>query len=699
MRVLFPRKHTPPCLNDRPSHRGTFKLAPADIMTTAPFTNKPEQKSGVPRLLLLILGAALLIIVMAAELSLSARQQSQTFDEGVHIFAGYRYWKISDFGIDPEVPPLVKYVAAIPLLRMRLRVPSALPDADYKLLEYAAGRSFLYANDATILLWRARMAVAVFTLCLALAIFLVGKSMLGDGPAFLALLVLIFEPNFLAHGALVTTDIGVTLGIFLGVAAFYFYLKNPSALRLAAAGLAAGFCMSVKHSGILLFPMLLVLAIGELLPMREPGTKKIASGLAKKALRQVATLAAITVIAFVVLWTFYGFRYAARPPGMKMNPSLPELAKDMGQGGSEFVLLMARFHLLPESYLCGLADISTTWKAPTVILGKYYSTAQWFYFPSVFVVKTTLSFLALCCLAPLGIALQKKRPRRELIFLMVPPAIYGTVAIFSGINIGVRHILPLFPFLILLVSYAAWSLGSRHRALAAAVVVLLVLHAASSIHAFPNYIPYANELWGGSSKAHELLADSNVDWGQGLVAMKRYIDQRHIQNCWFAYMGAAIVDVSYYGIPCKPLPTAYADLYRYPTPSVPPQVDGPVFISSTEIAGTIWREAWVNPYIPFQRMPPAALIADSILVYDGIVDTSQVAALEHENHAMQLLGENKLDQALTESENAVAIAPNRPIAHVTRGNVLSALGRNEEADEEIKKANLMAQAILAQGSH
>jgi hypothetical protein len=203
-------------------------------------------------------------------------------------------------------------------------------------------------------------------------------------------------------------------------------------------------------------------------------------------------------------------------------------------------------------------------------------------------------------------------------------------------------------------------------------------------------------LWGGPAHTHEILADSNVDWGQGLIAMKKYIDQRHIQNCWFAYFGSLIVDVSYYGIPCKVLPTAFSDLIQLPMPIIPPQVDGPVFLSTTEITRTYWRADWVNPYLPFQRMPPAALIADSILVYDGKVDLSEVSALTHENLAMRLLHEQKFDQALTEAMTAVEVAPNRPIAHVTRSTILSAMGRNAEALDEIKTANTMANTILAE---
>jgi hypothetical protein len=654
------------------------------------------QRPTESRRILVAAGVVLLLGAMAAQLALSARRQSQTFDEAAHIFSGYRYWKNFDFGFNPEHPPLLKLVAALPLLRLSLRTPS-IPDADFKMVEFRTGRDFLYGNDAGIILFRARMAAATFTLCLALCIFLLAQCMWGDGPAFIALALFVFDPNFLAHGALVTTDIAVTLGIFLGVASFYFYLKNPTAPRLVGAGLAAGICLSSKHSGILLFLMLLLLMLTELVTWEEVTARKLAPDFVARALRLAASLAAISTISLVVLWSVYGFRFAARPAGLKVNPPLPEFVQQMGHGSSGIVLLMARLHLLPESYLYGIADISSVGTIPTVIFGKYYPSAQWFYFPSVFVVKSTLAFLLLCCLLPLCAKFWGKPVKRELFFLVIPPAVYLIVAMSSGINYGIRHLLPIYPFLIVLVSFAAWNFGQRNRAFAIVVAAVVVFHAASSLHAFPNYIPYSNELWGGPSKTHAILADSNVDWGQGLVAMKQYINENHIENCWFAYFGQLIVDVSYYGIRCKPLPTAFADMIHMPMAIVPPQVDGPVFISATEVTRTYWRADWINPYLPFQGVAPTALIADSILVYDGKVDLSEVSALTHENRALEFLNDHKLEQALAEADIAVSVAPNRPVAQVTRGRVLLAMGRNAEADDELRIADSLANRILAQG--
>jgi 4-amino-4-deoxy-L-arabinose transferase-like glycosyltransferase len=642
------------------------------------------------------IGVVLLLAVMSMELALSVRHQSQTFDEACHIFAGVRYWKNSDFGMNPEHPPLVKLLATAPLLSLPLRMPP-VPDEYFRVVEYEVGRQFLYDNDANSLLWRARLAAAILTIALGVTIFLVANSMWGTGPAFLALALFAFEPNFLAHGALVTTDIGVTLGLFLGVASFYRFSKKPSVQRLAAAGLAAGFCLSVKHSGILIFPMLFCLAIAELLPLRDAAAKRFSPELGRKAVRQAGALAAITAISLVVLWSMYGFRYSARRAGETVNPSLPEYTKQaMGTTArAAFIMQIARLHIVPQAYLYGVVDIYAPGDLPTVMFGKYYPKAQWFYFPAIFLIKSTLAFLLLCCLAPLSGALRDRAYQREVLFLVIPCAVYLVVALLSGINYGVRHLLPVFPFLIVLVASGAWNLSKRHRALAAVVAVLVAFHAVSSMRAFPNYIPYSNELWGGPENTHKVLADSNVDWGQGLKAMKQYIDEHHVQDCWFAYFGALVVNVSYYGIPCKRLPIAFEDLIQFPMQIIPPQVDGPVFISSTEVSGTYWRSEWGNPYLPFQQVPPSALIAGSILVYDGKVDISQVSALTHENLATRLLKAGKTDEALAEAEAAIAAAPNRPLSHGTRSLILSAMGRRIEASGELEKARVMASSIIA----
>lgn len=631
----------------------------------------------------LILGVIVLLGVMATELAISAHHMSQTFDEACHIFAGYRYWKDFDFGINPEHPPLVKLVAGLPLLPMHLHTPQPI-EGSFKAIEFIGGRQFLYRNDADAVLLRARLAAALVAVALALTVFLAARAMWGTGPAFLALLLVVFEPNLVAHSSLVTTDVGVAFGVFLAVYCFYRFVKRPSAPWLLATGVAAGIALASKHSGILIFPILLLLSLVEWQLRREDFPEKGRDR--KQALTLLASLAAIAAIAVVILWATYGFRFAARPAGLKMNPPLTALAGGTHSAGSPLLLAIARWKLLPEAYLYGFADILHGEVTPTYLLGKFHSRAQWFWFPVIFVIKSTVGFLALCVLLILSPLFRAPDHRRELVFLMLPAAVYFAAAMASGITLGVRHILPVYPFLMVLIAAGAWNLARARRAWAIAVAALLVLHVASSLRSFPDGIAYANELWGGPANSYRLMADSNVDWGQGLKAMKTYLDRRGIRDCWFAYFAANAVDPSYYGIPCKPLPNSLNFVNGLPVAPVPSTIDGPVFLSASEVAGPFWGGDAYNPYAEFRGKHPSALIAYSILAFDGPFEVPAAAAKAHEAAAVELSQSGRLEQALAEADIAIILAPHSAGPHAARSVVLARMQRQAEAQQEYQKA-------------
>jgi hypothetical protein len=639
----------------------------------------------------------LLLIVLCAELVLSARRQSQTFDEACHIFAGYRSWEQADFGINPEHPPLVKLVAALPLLGRPLQVPP-LPVGYFRGVEYFGGRDFLYSNDAKAVLMRARLASSLFTIGLAIAVFLSAFYVWGTGPALLALAFLVFEPNLLAHGALVTTDMGVTFGLFLTVAVYSAYLKHPTLWRLLFAGVATGIALSTKHNGILVLPILALLALTEWwLNHRQldNATPEIgdgaASALPMKSVRDlVSSLAAIFAIGLVLLWACYGFRYAARPAGLQIDPPLSAVLSGGSGIGLRLISGAASWKLLPEAYLYGLADVfSLSGTTPTFLFGKFYPQAQWFYFPSVLIIKATLGFLLLLVLVPLAKTIFRKDRLRDSLFLLIPASLYFLVAMASGVNFGVRHILPMFPFLIVLAAAGAWSLAQQTRAYAALAAFLILFHIISSVRAFPNYIPYSNEIWGGPAQTYRVLSDSNVDLSQGLEAMRQYLDRNKLGDCWFAYSGSVFIDPSYYGISCKPLPTSLERSTQTPMPVIPAQIDGPIFLSVNEISGPLWVSEDVNPYIGFRRKQPSAVIAGSILVFDGKNDLSAAAALTHDSASARLLAGGELDQALAEAESAVILAPNYPEAHVARGNALAQMKRDADAEQEFDIAKII----------
>src|SRR4030095_145141 len=138
--------------------------------------------------------------------------------------------------------------------------------------------------------------------------------MFGTGAAFVALTLITFDPNLLAHGALITTDVGLACFMFLSVYLFYRFVKSPSALRLIVTGVSVGLVLAVKHTGLLVLPILFLLAVCEVV-LKKNG---------RDAAKMLGSLVLITLVGWVVLWSFYRFRYDARPAGLQMNPPLTE---------------------------------------------------------------------------------------------------------------------------------------------------------------------------------------------------------------------------------------------------------------------------------------------------------------------------------------------------------------------------------------
>ena len=349
--------------------------------------------------------AAALLAVLAVLLYTSARQESQVFDESDHLYAGYEYWKHADFGTNPEHPPLAKMLATIPLLSMGLKEPPHFPVPYFKMEDFINSTTFLYSSgDADGLLMRGRTVVALFSLGLAVLVYLAASELFGSLAGLLALGLFVFEPVMLSNGALVTTDMPLACLFFASTYAFYRFLKRPTVLRLALCAAAAGLTMAAKHSGALVLPTLLLLGLADYIAHRvtfgllpEEGNRLRTLNL----LQLAGALAAIGLVSYGFLWAIYGFRYAARPGQLVLVPSLAEYVVRLSPLKQGAIMFFARYHLFPEAYLYGWADIlQIAGDRATYIFGRLYATGQWFFFPGVFVVKSTLALMILLVLVP-----------------------------------------------------------------------------------------------------------------------------------------------------------------------------------------------------------------------------------------------------------------------------------------------------------
>jgi hypothetical protein len=626
------------------------------------------------RTLALILLAVCLLCTLAAEEWLSIRHLSMTFDEGAHLYAGYQHWTARDFGVNPEHPPLVKLVAALPLLGMKIKPPTP-PRFMFLPEQYVGGDQMLAENGNYRLLTPARIAASSFTFLLALFLFAAGWEMFSPPVGLLALALFTFEPSILAHGALVTTDMGVACFTFAAVYAFYRYLKRPGWVRILPCGLAVGLALSAKVSGVLVLPVLALIAVWDI--ASNPSNR------ARRAGSVLGAALAICFIGYVVLWGFYTFRYAARPSGLALAPSLGAFVH-MGPRPWEANLLLrlAAWRLLPEGYLFAWAKLSTPFTVGSAFLfGRIYPAGTWIYFPMALLIKSSLTLLVLLGAAPFVL----KRFGRET---AVPAIALLTILIAclpSHLNIGVRHVLALYPFAILLAAAAAWAIARRSRPATAGIAALFLFLIATSLHAYPDYLPYGNEAFGGSSKTYRLLTDSNVDWAQQLKEVNAWTTSHHATDCWFAYSYIGGVP-DYDKTPCRLLPSGLATLTGRSVPVVPAHIQGTLLISAADAAGVLWGPGTLNPYKQFQDGHPAGLIGNSILVYRGDFDVPMVAAESHLSQVQTLLRRGQMDAARKEVEAAIAADPQSAPVQADAGGELLQMHKISEAQQAFSLA-------------
>ncbi len=640
--------------------------------------------------------------------------ESLTWDEGDHIFSGVEIWRGFDYGLNPEHPPMVKMVGALPLLGLGLKVPE-LQGRFFKTEAYMDGRELLYRNgakdggryEAGTLIWRARLACGVLGLMAALLVFAAGAEMFGVEAGLCALLLFCFEPNILAHSAYVTTDMAASCTMLGTVYAFWRWVQRPTVGRLVVVGVAGGLALAAKHSTVLLLPMLMVLAVWVGVQRRHPAHdgKTVMNGAPKRPLRAVlqmaGALAAVVVIAVGVLWAFYGFRYAGLPAGLALAPTLAEYVKPLAAHEAAGILLVARLRLLPESWLYGLADVRAMANGmPSYFFGKVYEHGVWFYFPVLFTIKSTLGMLGLLVLtsfaATRGWLRGRFNDRSALVFLTVPPAIYLVVAMDSHLNIGARHILPVWVFCCVLGGAGAAALARRGRGWAWVTGLLLLAHVGSSVKAAPNYIPYANEAWGGPTQTYRYLSDSNTDWGQQLVATSAYLRERGVKQCWIGYFVAPFVLPEDYGIPCKRLPTPDS-LFADEQLEVPVEIDGPVLISAGSLNGFELGSSVLNPYEGFRGMKPTAFVQDGIFVFDGQFRVSLASALVYTQRSGAALKKGDIAEALRNAAKGEEIAPGAVQTELALGDAKAASGQKADALAAYERARMAIATMEPEG--
>jgi 4-amino-4-deoxy-L-arabinose transferase-like glycosyltransferase len=532
----------------------------------------------------------LLILMLILEIS-SALKENQTIDEATHLAAGYSYWKTGDFRMNPEHPALFKLISSFPLLFLKLNLPTNDPSwQQYN--EWSFGHEFLYHNTepADKILFLGRLPTMLISLLLGFFIYKWAKELFGYKAGIFALFLYVLEPNIIAHSRYVTNDIQITFFFVLSIYYFGKYLKNPTFKNLTVASLVFAISQVIKFSAIILVPILLILFIIKRWQNFQNREKNVLN------LKKIGLGIMIFIfLTFLIIFISYGFELKTPLKDQRVVRLYQEREEMINTGSytnqpfylewlikhgdpqigfGKFLYKFANKIPVPAfTYFRGLFSVLSHnyWGHASYLLGMSGNTGWWYYFIVAFFVKTPLSILVffgisgfiffkkfLVRLKSNFKESQIKNKFRSIIFtfkniplnyylISIPPLIYFMWSMSSHINLGVRHIFPVFPFVYLISSSIIKYKPIRYITFYKILFLLTcIFYIFSSFKIYPNYLTYFNEASGGPKNGHKILLDSNLDWGQDVKKLKKYIDENQIPEIRLAYFGTA--DLDYYGI-------------------------------------------------------------------------------------------------------------------------------------------------------
>gem|GEM_PF-681081 len=486
----------------------------------------------------------LFALVYAVLLFHSAAEENETVDEACHMAAGYSYWLKRDFRLNPEHPPLSKLLSAIPLLVLRPPFPedaTAWNNAD----EYRIGKEFLYASPDRLpeLLLACRSVSILFTASFAVFLSFWARRYFRARVAFLIFLFFILDPNIAAHARYVTSDIFLTVFFFLTCVFWYAWLSDNRTRDLWRTAISLALALASKFTAILLAPVLLLMwAFARWRTARDWP-------------RALGILAGVPAVFLFVL-------YAGDTRSVAGDPLIALRLRAKNQPPSAWQRIP-----VPAYYWFRGIQLQSRHEHSghrSYLLGNFSNSGFLSYFPVAFLVKTPTGTLFLTGALLLFCAARRKTLARCFslpLALCIPLVFYFALAIVSRINIGIRHILLIYIFLYILIGWLFERFCDR-RLPQIAILFAVFVNLLEAAHIYPHPLAFFNTVSGGPAAGPRYLLDSNIDWGQGLIHLRKAMASRPHSCVALSYFGYA--ETNYYLPNTHAVPATVADAKRQP---------------------------------------------------------------------------------------------------------------------------------------
>ncbi len=545
-----------------------------------------------------------LVLVFAGLAWDGVRGKSATMDEPMEGVAAFAAARDGEFRLGADTPVLAKYFAMIgendDALDLRYEGPrwerGTWPFTRGAYLAAGSGRADLF-------LGRARQAMLIVGMALCAVVARWAWEIGGRAAALIAAGIVCFDPNIIGNSPLMKTDIAVTFTFAAAGYGLWRVGKKISAGSVAIMAVAAAAAPVVKVSGLLL-PVL----IGAMLFVRAmlPAAWETSRGMLKtRGARVIAAAGLNLVIAgmfFLIVWWAYRFR-----AGPVVGPE--QSADRIGQ----IAIWAGREGIVPRAWAGGVAlnrGFSGGW--PAYLLGMRSQRGWWYYFPLAWLFKTPLATIVAVGVA---IFVASRRWREaggrawDVMALGAPAAVYATFAMTSHFDAGLRHFLPVYPFLIVGVAavLGKWIGDSmlRRRVMMQLCAVLVI----EVLSARPDYIGFFNWPCRAIGPIH-LLGDANLDWGQDLKGLVAWQQEHPMERLYVAFYG--VTPPWFYGLRYTPLPGIPFFVERDPQWPKEPCV---VAVSATILQGIYENAEVMRFYDALRKERPVEVIGTSIYLY------------------------------------------------------------------------------------
>jgi hypothetical protein len=592
-----------------------------------------------------------LLVIFAVTAHLGCRNKSATFDEPYDLVAAWLHTFYGDFRCDPEDPPLWKYYAVVGRHAGDMAIDRQTSLWQEMLRKHASGWYYaidtLYhtpQNNADDLIRSVRDRMIGVGVLLGILIAWWAWRLAGPLAALVALFAFCLDPNFLAHAPLIKNDVPLALALTALMAAVWLLGERATHLRIIGVILLTALAIVTKFSGFLALPILAAALLCRALLRRD---WRIISWVARTRRQRILAAAAIVVatvpVTYAFIWASYDFTFSPTgDPASLVDPNdfvlqcaEGESIRDHGnpinvpvatlQGWVDqwhpsaavrCSLWINRHHVLPQSWIMGfLYTYGTSISRPTFLCGEFSRAGWWYYFPLAMLFKTPVA--TLIGLSPVLVLWLRWRKILSadaawpLCAAGVAPVLYLLAAMHTPLNLGLRHVLPVYPFLFILLGVMAARAWEWRRGPTAIVLCVLALALGmETFCAYPDFIPFFNVAAGGARGGLGLLSDSNVDWGQDLPALAAWQRQNPRCQLYLSYFGTA--DPCYYRIHYIEVP---GDIFKHPDQTRPSGL--PVFyaVSATNLQGTYLSQASNLNWLHDRQ--PVAILGGSIFIFDA----------------------------------------------------------------------------------